>query len=178
MKRTLVALLAVFAVSSTTALAGGQARDLCAEVYRDLAGNPVTDSAGRTISRYCEPSSDELPTWEDELCCTFSTAGASCTPTSDGRCERGEKMWCEHGEQIGEGVTCYFYLPDTCDLGHCDPGPIEAQPIVDETLLCCQAGACYEVINMFSYCAGDFSVCRYGETNEDGTTTCHDYGDA
>ena len=178
MKHTVITLLV--ALIPSTAFAGLDAPDLCADVYLGEDGAPLTDTQGRVVPRFCEPTGPNPPVWNDEVCCTFDTDGATCSATDVlGRCSVGATMWCDFGEHTGGEVTCYHPFPDTCELGYCvdappDVDPIEAEPVEDEALCCIGTNICFGHDNPFGGCEGEIGVCTFGETNEDGTVTCHD----
>ena len=151
------------------------APNLCDDAHLNATGEPITDSTGRTLSRYCEGATD-APLLEANVCCSLEDNAAHCKlSNSRGYCSSGARMWCEHGEvdSTTGDVTCYQEFPDACDQGLCVQAPA-GTPQGDHTILCCHLGNCtaiegYEdVVN----CAGDFLGCNYGMTNEDGTVEC------
>ena len=118
--------------------------DLCADVYLDEAGLPITDIDGRTVPRFCEPTGPEPSVWNGEVCCTFDELGATCTaPVGKRGCSIGATMWCDFAEIYGDEVVCVHPFPDTCDLGHCDE--VAPPPDVTADLLCCfGTGYCHD----------------------------------
>ena len=172
MTRTLFTLLV--ALIPATAFANN-APDLCADLYLDDNGEPLTDAEGRTLSRFCEPSGPNPPVWGEDICCNIGTDGADCAPAVMGRCLSGAHMWCEYGEEIGGKVSCYNPFPDTCDEGYCEAELIPGlEGLASEFLCCFGTNICYGWPS-HKGCEGELSVCLYGATNEDGTVTCFDH---
>ena len=158
--------------------------DLCADVYLDETGQPLTDALGQTFSRYCEWTGPDAPVLESDACCTIDHDGAHCSvPDERGRCSIGMKMSCEYGEVIGDAVTCYQPFPSTCDMGQCSdsgdvPLEIGAQP-VEGAVLCCIGGVCFPVATAedVDTCWGNNGYatwCKHGFQNADGTVDCYD----
>ncbi len=152
---------------------GGSSPDLCADVYLDDSGEPITDSLGTPRARFCEATGPNPPRWNGDVCCTFDEDEAHCAPpSSDGRCNVGARMRCEFGERAGGEVTCYQTFPDTCELGFCTDKVAPDGDIFSD-VVCCVDGICYDIPPL-SYCSGVSSFCINGATNEDGTTECFD----
>jgi hypothetical protein len=159
-------LLSTFATSSP---------DLCDDVFLDADGDPVTDSVGRTLSRFCKWTGPDVPAWDADVCCTFADDAAHCTRTNTrGSCPTGTaKRYCEHGSLGADGrVTCFQPLPDACEAGFCDVAPSGAATEAS-TPLCCYPGGCYELA-VVEDCGGIFSFCESPYTNSDGTVGCAD----
>jgi hypothetical protein len=154
--------------------------NLCDYVHLDANGDPVTDSVGQTLARFCKWTGPDAPVWDANVCCTFDADGAACTRTnSRGSCSAGTKHYCEHGEAIGRvGVVCHQPLPSMCDAGLCVEAPTiipEAQ-MSDWYVACCIfGGPCHlvDVDNIFD-CEGDLLACNYGMSNPDGSVECWD----
>lgn len=154
--------------------------NLCDDVFLDASGDPITDLAGQSLSRYCKWTGPDVPAWSADVCCTFAGHAASCTRTDTrGRCPTGtSKRYCEHGSLGADGrVTCYQPLPDACEAGWCVEAPEfipEAQMI--EFVACCGAGGACQYVHTDNIedCLGDFLACNYGILNEDGTVECWD----
>ena len=153
--------------------------DLCDEPVYSVTGVIYSDLFGQTISRFCKPRIDP-PVLEREVCCSIG-ASASCKfPTSVGRCTSGMKFWCEYGEQIGSAAVCYQDGPDMCDLGFCSTNYVDGStPFYDTSWVCCdEDGNCTYVGESGmtppagASCAGSFTICSQGSTNEDGTVNC------
>ncbi|EDM74988.1 hypothetical protein PPSIR1_19057 [Plesiocystis pacifica SIR-1] len=149
------------------------APDLCADVYLKSNGDPVTDLVGQTVSRFCGWTGPAAPVWGTDLCCAIDGQHANCGPTSSaGRCGSGMKMFCEYGELLEDGtVACYQPFP---------AAPIEnggnyaGVPLVEDELLCCQNGDCYEwEVELLGDCEGTIGWCWWGYLNEDGTVDCN-----
>ena len=179
MERSIILLVALLAPSSVFA----NSPDLCTkEVILNEDNEPLTDSLGTTLSRYCVWTGPGSPVWDADVCCTFDAAGASCdVPNPDtGQCIPGvEQLYCEHGEPAaGGGFVCYQELPSTCELGSCAEG--EAPTVDDpdgstEEPICCFGGTCYPWDGKHPLsCDGVLSWCNDGYSNVDGTVDCFD----
>jgi hypothetical protein len=150
--------------------------DLCADVYVDAHGHPYTDSAGRTLPRYCKWTGPNPPKLASDVCCILGEDGAACSlPDVNGRCSLGVRRYCQHGE-VGAsgGVVCMQPFPDACALGYCVQAP-ELPPPVVSLVACCTAGECHLIHGTHEEiegCMGDFIACDWGQTNLDGTVTC------
>lgn len=149
-------LLSVFASLSSTA---GAPLDLCDVVYRDT-GKPII----------CEPHREGAPLYDSTVCCE----GQICVPAGEADCD-GDSMpfYCELGEVQASGeVSCYFEVPDYCDLFTCAPG---FQQLPQSFPMCCNEGICWTVTGEANDCElPDIYFCHDGVTNEDGTVTCFD----
>lgn len=157
--------------------------DLCDEPVRTVDGGLYEDSTGLTISRWCEPHTDP-PVWGRSVCCSI-TDEAYCEPaTTAGRCMTGTtRFGCEFGEQIGEQVVCYQPGPGACEQGFCidyERGGPEVfvatiweccVPIVND-VVCHFAGSTNNGAPPDTDCGGFFSICQWGQSNLDGTTSC------
>src|SRR5690606_2103068 len=155
--------------------------DLCADVYVDANGQPLTDAAGQTISRYCQPAGPDAPVFDAHACCTIDGDQAACVlPNAKGRGSRGStRRYCEYGEATRAGVNCYQPFDSACDHGFCvtvqppDLGPIE------DAVCCFGDGGCIEIENgddVFTCFAGQGWLfwCDNGAQNADGTVDCFD----
>ena len=165
----LTTLLTLFAIDS---------QDLCADVYLDLTGAPLVDAGGQSVSRYCEWTGPNPPVWDADVCCTIDDDSAACTTVNvDGRCDTGERMYCEYGEEIAGGVVCYQPFDSACDHGLCVQAPEEPPPVVAE-LMCCNGGGCVPIVpTQIEDCWDSESIilwCNHGETSADGSITCYD----
>jgi hypothetical protein len=152
--------------------------NLCDDVYLDANGDPITDSVGQTLARFCKWMGPDAPIWDANVCCTFDADGAACTRTnSRGGCSTGNKYYCEHGEAVGRvGVVCHQPFPSMCDAGLCvDAPPILPEPQMSHYLACCAPGGspCYlvEPDTVFD-CVGSLVNCDFGVSNENGTVEC------
>jgi hypothetical protein len=156
--------------------ASTDAPDLCADVYLNPAGEPITDATGTPLARFCEWTGPTAPAWDRDVCCVVDDKGAFCSTTSTaGRCSLGMRMHCDYGEVFSDDVVvCYQPFPSAaCETGSGDT--IQSTEYLQEDLLCCQNGDCYEW--QFEYmedCLGDFSWCSAGYLKEDGTVDCYD----
>lgn len=155
--------------------------DLCADVYVDVDGQPITDAVGQTLSRFCEQTGPSAPVLDLDVCCAFAGDVANCSlPDANGRCWAGTNMtYCEYGELTSTGsVACYQPLPSICDFGFCgDVMPPDAGPWEDD--LCCWSNGCFDIINVddVKTCktiGGYLGYCEDGATKEDGTIECFD----
>ena len=157
--------------------------DLCADVYVDANGEPYTDAAGQTLSRFCEWTGPDAPVLDLNVCCTISGDNARCSlPDRKGRCSTGSRAYyCEHGEATSTGaVVCYQSFLSACDLGFCgDVLPPGGGPLEDT--LCCWGGTgtCTELetaVDAFECGSGGGYVafCDDGAQNADGTIDCFD----
>ena len=83
--------------------------DLCDAALQHPDGGPVSDSAGTTLSRYCQWSGPDVPVWDQTACCELTNSDAACAPTNAaGRCELGSPYYCEYGELTpAGGLLCY-----------------------------------------------------------------------
>jgi hypothetical protein len=69
-------------------------------------------------------------------------------------------------------VSCYFEVPDYCDVFPCAPG---FQTWPQANLMCCHAGDCWNHDDGANDCeVEDVYWCGDGVTNQDGTVTCFD----
>jgi hypothetical protein len=155
--------------------------DLCADVYVDANGKPITDAAGQTLSRYCQPAGPDALVLDFDVCCTFNGDAAACVlPNVTGACSTGlKKMYCEHGELTRAGVTCQQPFMSACDFGFCeDVQPPDSGPLED--LICCWGpGDCIEIEAaqeaLACYSAGGLAGwCDNGSQNADGSVDCFD----
>ena len=159
--------------------------DLCAEPVRLADGSVYTDTTGFWLSRWCEPHTDP-PVWAADVCCVI-TDEVSCAPTtSRGTCASGMQFWCEYGEQIGEGVTCYQPGRDACASGFCGDieNPNGMTVFVGTIWVCCTelnddiTCVHHQYIEDYGYpdgstCGGFLAACNWGATNLDGTVDCY-----
>jgi hypothetical protein len=170
MELSIIILTAVFSTFATSA-------DLCADVYVDANGQPYTDSVGRTLPRYCKWTGPNPPKLASDVCCIIDEDGAACSlPDSNGRCTWGVRRYCQHGE-VGAsgGVVCMQPFPDACALGYCVQAP-ELPPPGEPMMVCCMEDGCYEITSaQMDDCVGNFLSCDWGQSNLDGTHTCHEY---
>lgn len=151
------------------------APDLCDTAYLNAAGEPVTDSAGQTLSRYCAWAGPDAPQLETNVCCTIESDIASCSLANPrGRCRSGVRMWCSHGEvdsSTGQ-VACMQVFPNACDAGECLQAPPDA-PQEFDGLLCCGPGGCVPIeIGDPLDCEGSYLACEWGMSLPDGTVEC------
>jgi hypothetical protein len=152
------------------------APDLCDQVYLDATGNPITDSVGQTLARYCKWSGPDAPIWRADVCCTIDNDGAACSkPDARSGCPTGAKRWyCEYGsvDALG-GVTCYQPFPDACEAGMCVKVP-DQPPTVTEFVICCgPGGACQYVEAVESeQCEYELLSCDYGYMDDNGVVEC------
>jgi len=155
--------------------------DLCEEPVYAVTGEVYADQNGHTISRFCKPRIDP-PVLDREICCSIGTTASCKFPTSVGRCTSGMKFWCEYGEQVGSSVACYQDGPSMCDQGFCSSQYVgNGNPFDDSSWVCCnEDGECTYVGESGmtppagASCAGSFTICSEGSTNEDGTVNCDD----
>ena len=154
------------------------APDLCDDVYLNADNEPITDAYGTTLSRFCEWTGPDAPVWDDDLCCTTGAVGAECTPaTLESSCPTGKRMYCEYGELLADSsVVCYQPFPATCESSCGEPAAtIQAPDYIQETLLCCYNGNCYDFSPALGdTCPGELSWCYWGYLLEDGTVDCYD----
>ena len=178
MKRSTIILVALLAPSSAFAASP----DLCTkDVHVNEENEPYIDSLGVTLSVHCEWTGPGASVWDDDVCCSFDAAGASCVvPESDAVCDLGmERYYCEHGDPLPEGgFICYQEFASACDAGLCaDPeGPlIQAPTGSTEGPICCIGGVCYPWDDKFSStCDGEYLLCLDGYSKTDGTVECFD----
>ena len=152
---TIITIITLFA--TLTAGGTGQPADLCDVVYEDT-GRPIL----------CEPHPDGAPEYEDTVCCN----GKSCKPANDGTCPTElDAYFCELGQLRADGyVSCYFEVPDYCDLFPCEPG---FSPFPQANGMCCHEGICWSSDPGDNDCEPwDLYWCSDGVTNADGTVTC------
>ena len=172
MKHTIIVLITLLVPSSAFA----SPPDLCEQdVLLDETGQPMTDSQGVTLSRYCEWAGPDVPVWADTMCCSLGAAGATCSVTSErGRCATGlDAYYCEYGEQTVGGFVCYESFPSACETGSCSgvQSP-EAGPL--EGVICCSYGACVSWEDEDAGdCGGFYTWCNIGYSKEDGTIDCY-----
>jgi hypothetical protein len=153
--------------------------NLCDIVYTDAAGSPYTDSAGRSLARYCEWTGPDAPVWDADVCCDIDEDGAACTvPDAVGRCRVGERYFCEYGAALSSGVVCYQPFPSMCDEGLCLEAP-DVPPPGQAILACCGAGGGCQLLpeELILSChenGGTFLSCENGIENANGTVDCWD----
>ena len=153
---TIITLITLFATLTATS---GQPSDLCDIVYTDT-GRPV----------FCEPHPDGAPRWDKAVCCN----DAGCVASRSGSCSTGRKAYyCELGEVWASGeVSCYFEVPDYCDVFPCAPG---FQTWPQAAGMCCNEGVCWNSDGSSNDCEmDDIYWCNDGVSNQDGTVTCFD----
>ena len=69
-------------------------------------------------------------------------------------------------------MSCYFEVPDECDLFPCEPG---FSPFPQANDMCCYEGICWHTWPGANDCEPwDVYWCYHGVTNQDGTVTCFD----
>ena len=174
---TTVALLSLFLSLGPS----GTLPDLCAEPMQGSDGADIEDSTGLHLSRHCEWTVQEVPFWDDDLCCEVQeSSAATCVPAlRRGACQTGERYYCEHGEVLSTGeVVCYQPLPDACAAGHCIEAPSTTPPTVAliPFILCCNSGgACVWAGYEAGACEGEILYCSWGMSNADGTVECYEY---
>ena len=137
----------------------GQPPDLCDIVYTDT-GRPV----------FCEPHPDGAPRFDGVVCCD----GGSCKPAPASGCPAELDAYvCELGQLRADGyVSCYFEVPDYCDVFPCAPG-FNTWP--QASVMCCYEGICWSIDDDANDCEiMDIYWCNDGVTNQDGTVTCLD----
>ncbi len=162
------------------------APDLCADPVLAANGAPYKDNYGQTISRFCDPRVDP-PVLDHDVCCSIGTTASCELPDSVGRCKTGMKFWCEYGESTNTvgGVECFQGGPDACGAGFCQPAGSytgSGKVFDDSSWICCsiEYEECVYVGESGDNpppgisCAGELTVCSWGETNEDGTVSCLD----
>ena len=136
-----------------------QPPDLCDIVYADT-GRPV----------FCEPHPDGAPNWAKPVCCDDT----SCKPAIEGVCAVGLGVYyCELGQLRADGdVSCYFEVPDYCEVFPCVPGFGEWP---QANAMCCYEGVCWNTDSASNDCEiQDIYWCNDGVSNQDGTVTCFD----
>ncbi|MFO7568114.1 MAG: hypothetical protein R6X02_36070 [Enhygromyxa sp.] len=156
--------------------------DLCADVYLDDNGDPLTDAAGLTWSRFCARTGPVAPVIDLDVCCATRDDEARCSlPNAKGGCSRGYSLYyCEHGEVSPKGtVDCYQPIPSICDHGFClDVMPPDGGPLEND--LCCWGGGyCNEIesaydIYVCGVTGGYSGYCKNGTLYPDGTVECFD----
>jgi hypothetical protein len=71
-------------------------------------------------------------------------------------------------------VSCYFEVPDYCDVFACEPKP-GFQPQPAEAAICCNQGVCWPTTSGANDCElQDIVWCDSAVSNADGTVTCLD----
>jgi hypothetical protein len=172
MKHTITILALLLVPSSAFA----NPPDLCAEdVYRDATGDPVTDSNGVMLSRYCQWAGPDAPVWDGEVCCAIDDDGAACSAPGKDRCAAElEPFYCKHGEEIAGGVVCYQSFPSACELGFCSPALLPPEDS-QESVICCTDPGCYPWADKNPEdCPGLYTYCYDGYSKVDGTVECFD----
>ena len=151
------------------------APNLCDDAHLNAAGEPITDSTGRTLPRHCEWTGPDAPTLEANVCCSIAADDSVQCQLANlrGYCSSGARMWCERGEvDSATGVvTCMQVFPDACDGGFCVQAPPQAPQEDAPQLLCCGAGGCVP-IGWGENCEGSYAMCSWGMTMADGTVEC------
>lgn len=165
-------IFALFALLSIPTAELGPAPDLCADVYVDADGTPVTDDKGTMISRLCEPTGPEPPVWGQDVCCNFDDEDATCVPKkTESGCGRGLTLWCEYGELVEGRVICYQPFDEACAAGLCQAA---YQPPAQESgeLLCCN-GPCVAFDPNHPMCDGELLYCWAPYQHESGVVECY-----
>jgi hypothetical protein len=153
---TIIKLITLFATLTATS---GQPSDLCDIIYADT-GRPV----------FCEPHPDGAPRWDAAVCCNDD----GCVRSRSGSCSTGRKAYfCELGQVRADGkVSCYFEVPDYCDVFPCAPG---FQTWPQANYMCCYGDICWNTSGTSNDCEPlDMYWCSDGISNADGTVTCFD----
>jgi hypothetical protein len=153
---TIITIITLFATLTTPS---EKPSDLCDIVYADT-GRPV----------WCEPHRDGAPRLDDMVCCD----AAGCIAAHSGGCAQGRTAYhCELGQVWADGdVSCYFEVPDYCDVFPCAPG-FQTWPQANP--MCCSEGVCWNTNVFGNDCEPqDIYWCSDGVTNSDGTVTCFD----
>jgi hypothetical protein len=154
--------------------------DLCDVVFLDANGDPVTDTVGQTLARFCEWKGPDVPVWNANVCCTFSNDAAHCTRTNArGRCPTGTATkYCEFGQLAADGsVSCFQPFPDACQAGWCiEPPQTIPEAQMSDMIMCCSAGgACQYVLqDNPENCQGKLLACDHGWVDNDGNIECYD----
>ncbi|PRP92410.1 hypothetical protein ENSA5_49180 [Enhygromyxa salina] len=152
--------------------------DLCADVYLDSAGQPLTDAIGQTFARFCEWAGPDAPRFNSDVCCVHDATGAACwLPDREGQCTAGSRYACEHATVTPTGgVVCYQPFPSVCDFGHCQEAGLSITPGPLGDIICCGASDCTEVetVVQLDDCMGYLAWCEHGIQNVDGTVDCFD----
>ena len=154
------------------------APNLCDDAYLNAAGEPITDTTGRTLPRHCEWRGPDAPTLEANVCCKIGEDDrADCQLANlRGYCPSGARMWCEHGEvdSTTGAVTCMEAFPSACAEGFCIEAPAQPPQEMHPELLCCGPGGCtpVETSDDIDNCEGHFLACDWGMSNADGTVEC------
>jgi hypothetical protein len=130
------------------------------------------------LSRYCKWTGPNPPKLASDVCCIIDEDGAACSlPDANGRCTWGVRRYCQHGE-VGAsgGVVCMQPFPDACAEGYCAQAQ-ELPPPGEPYVACCAAAGCFWVtLGDELTCGGTYVACGWGQTNEDGSVTCHGPG--
>jgi hypothetical protein len=144
---------------ATLTATSGTPSELCDLVYPDT-GRPI----------WCEAHPDGAPRFDNTVCCDAS----GCVAAQRSGCAKGRTPYhCDLGEVwVGGVVSCYFEVPQYCDVFPCAPG-FQTWPQANE--MCCHAGECWNTDPFANDCEiDDIYWCDDGVTNEDGTVTCFD----
>lgn len=153
-------IITIITLLATLTAPSGTPSDLCDVVYPDT-GRPV----------WCEPHPDGAPRLDSQVCCD---AAGCVAPLTGGGCSQGRTPYhCELGQVWADGeVSCYFEVPDYCDVFPCAPG---FQTWPQEVGMCCYEGVCWTTWPSSNDCEPqDIYWCNDGVTNMDGTVTCFD----
>src|SRR5690606_26082083 len=145
--------------------------NLCDDVFVDALGQPLTDSVGQTLSRYCAWTGPDAPAWDADVCCTFDDDSAACSVPLATGCPTGTtRRYCKDGRPDARGgVPCYHPCPGACEAGICVQAP-DLPPPVEAFLLCCgPGGACQHVEYGQGWaCNGELPWCDYGSMDGNG----------
>ena len=105
--------------------------------------------------------------------------GTRTTLMGPAGCVSGRGYYLSFGELADpttNTVLPYSPLKDTCDLGFCVAGELDASDIIVDGVACCnpKTGVC-EAPDEDGLCTvGDITWCEKLEDNGDGTVTCHE----
>ena len=146
-------------LSALIAALPGEPGDLCEFVNPDT-GVPIL----------CDIHAEGAPVYDGDVCCV----GEICEPTKT-PCADGTLYHCDLGEQDASGFTCYFEVPNYCDIFPCQPHEPGYQSPPMSFPMCCVNGVCWTAWGGTDDCElGDLYWCSDGVCNEDGTVTCFD----
>lgn len=140
---------------------GTSTPDLCDIVHPDT-GTPTI----------CVPHEDGAPVYDGDVCCNSGTCTA---PPVGASCTTGQRrFYCELGEVNALNVvTCYFEVPNYCDLFTCE---LDIGGAPQEATLCCEFGVCTLYAAASGTCdASNVYHCNSYKDNGDGTVDCLDW---
>ena len=97
-------IITIILFSTLTAILPGEAIDMC-EVVNPDTGVPIL----------CGIHAEGAPVYDGDVCCAEEICAPAKSPCID-----GTLYHCDLGEEDASGFTCYFEVPNYCDVFLCE----------------------------------------------------------